>query len=474
MKPLPFQKEDILQVERWSGRAILAHEMGLGKTLMALGYLRRNPEALPALVVCPAIIKYHWQQEAMKAVGLDSVVLEGRKPSWFPSKPLTIINYDILPWWANRLRKIGFKTLVLDECHRVKSPSAKRTKAVTKLGRQMPHVLALSGTPLMNKPMELWTVLNLLHPKQFKSRMKFAHKFCGAEWTPWGWKFDGASHTEKLHTILTEHCMVRRRKMDVLKDLPPKLRQVIPLPLSNRAEYNHACDDFLGWLEEQSPDKANRASKAIQMARIGYLLRLAAKLKLRSAVDWINEWLEQNPGDKLVVFANHRKCLSALERKCRASSVLIDGSVSGRDRNKMVGAFQNSSDPRLFLGNMHAAGEGITLTAAHHVVFVELDWVPAVLRQAEDRCHRIGTTDTVWCTYLVAHDTVEESLCRIIQKKQRVMSEVLDGGPVAEDLNVFDELVSSLNGRCCHENQIRKIQSQDSDPGTDRAVQRNP
>jgi len=173
---------------------------------------------------------------------------------------------------------------------------------------------------------------------------------------------------------------------------------------------------------------------------------LAAKLKLKAAVEWINEWLEQNPDEKLVVFAHHRKCLEALERRLEAKSVVIDGSVTGQKRSLLVKQFQTDPGTRLLLGNILAAGVGITLTAAHNVVFAEMAWRPGDHIQGEDRCYRIGTTETVWCTYLVAHGTIEERLCRIVQRKQKVLSSVLDGGPVEGDLNVFDQLLAELKG----------------------------
>ena len=214
--------------------------------------------------------------------------------------------------------------------------------------------------------------------------------------------------------------------------------------MRDREQYQKAVDDFIGWLEENDPKKATAAKKAEVLVQTGALLRLAAKLKFRGVVDWINQFLADNPEEKIVVFAVHRKMIEALLRRISLPAVRIDGSVAGRDRQTAVQRFQGDKNCRVFVGNIQAAGVGLTLTAASHVAFTELSWRPGDHIQAEDRCHRIGATGTVWAHYLVAYGSIESRLCRVLQAKQGTISAILDGGRTEEDLDVFDQLLEEV------------------------------
>ena len=333
--------------------------------------------------------------------------------------------------------------ILVKNCQYTSNHKTLRTRAVKSLCRGVPHVLALSGTPLLNRPIELFPTLQILRPNVFQSRWNFAHAFCNPKLTPWGWDFKGASNTQKLNSLLVEHLMIRRLKPDVLKDLPPKVRQVVPVPIKRPDEYRRAADDFVAWLRRHDPAKAERASRAAAMVRMGYLLRLSARLKLKHVVGWINRFLADGD-EKLVVFAVHRKMIEALKRRCNAGSVVIVGGVKGKKRKMLVDQFQNDDKVRLLIGNIRAAGVGITLTAASTAVFTELAWQPGAMVQAEDRIHRIGTKGTAFIWYLVAHETIEERLCELLQRKQRVLSTVLDGGSVDGDLDVFDSLLKEM------------------------------
>ena len=445
MKPFPYQIECLQDIDRFGGRWLGALDMGLGKTPVSLWWLKQNKQALPAVVVCPAAVKYVWESEAMKAVDWRAMVLEGQTPHRITGKPkLVIINYDILRFWLAQLRELKPQMIVLDECQRIANRT-KQTTATKALCQGVPHVLALSGTPLVNRPIELHNAIQILCPREFRSRWVFAQKFCGPKWTPWGWKYPGATKVHELNKLLTDTCMTRKRKADVLPDLPEKIRQVVPLPIWRPGEYQQASDDFLTWLRRKSPNKAAKAANAQELVKVGYLLRLAARLKLHGVVDWINEFLD-GCSEKLVVFALHRKMIEALERRCKARSVTVDGRTTGRKRAAAVDRFQTDNKTRLLFGNVKAAGVGIDLTAASAVALVELPWTPGACLQAEDRCHRIGQSGTVWCHYLVAKNTIEEKLCSIIQEKQNILSAVLDGGAVAGDLNVYNQLLRELKG----------------------------
>ena len=449
IEPLPYQLEGMRLIEHFDGRIILSDEMGLGKTLQSLWTLQRNPEWLPALIVCPASVKYNWEFEAIHYCGMRSSICEGSKPPTFnrhgmsTTSPLTIINYDILKDWEPYLKKLKFKTIVFDECHYLQSRTSLRTKAAKRVSRGCEHIFALSGTPLMNKPADMFPTLNILWPDQYNSFWSFAQLHCDPKWKPWGWEYKGASNLDVLHAQLKSQGMVRRLKKDVLKDLPKMNRRVMPIQMSDESEYRRARDDFMSWLRANHAHKMRSAGKAEKLVQVGYLLRLAARLKMRAAVNWANTFLEETD-EKLVLFAVHRKAIECLQRRVKAKSVVIDGSVVGRKRQLAVDQFQNDRKTRLCIGNLKAAGVGITLTAASTVGLLELFWNPAVMIQAEARVNRIGQTDVAWAWYLVAAGSIEERLCRILQERQGIMDAVLDGGPVPDSLNIYEELLDEL------------------------------
>jgi len=439
-----YQKRGVLQLEKLGGRVLLADEMGLGKTIQALYYFKRNKMS-PVVVICPASLKYNWAREAAVHIKERAEILEGTKPpkkKVFKQNPFVIINYEILGPWLEYLVDLEPKLVILDECQYIKNRQAKRTRYVKQLCKSVPHVLALSGTPLTNRPAELWTTLNIIRPDLFKSFMSYALEYCAAQRKPWGWEYKGARNLPELHEILITNCMVRRRKVDVLKDLPAKARHAVPVPLENRKEYDEAEEDLILWLSKYSKQKATSAARAQRLVKMGYLKRLAAELKLKAVMDWIDTFLEETD-DKLVVFAIHKNIIQQLKERY-PGCVTVTGQVTGKKRQRSVDKFQRHKGTRLFIGNLQAAGIGLTLTAASTVLFAELGWTPGEHIQGEDRIHRIGQQYKSTCYYLIGVNTIEERLSRIIQEKQAVLSATLDGGTIDEQLNIFDQLQEEL------------------------------
>ena len=447
-KPYKFQLIDIRRMEAMNLRSLLSWDMGLGKTVATLACLYRNPHAMPAVVVCPASVKFHWEAEAAK-FGIRTSVAEGRRPpilAWTRggrSNGLLVINYDILPFWTDVLKKMDFKTIILDECQNLGNQNSSRTKASVELARPMKHAIALSGTPLTNRPAELWPTLNILRPDLFGSFWNYASKYCKPRFYRGEWHYNGAEHLSELNREL-KAVMIRRRKGEVLKDLPEKTRHIIPVKIRRPEEYREAANDFLRWMAKTNRGKLRSAARAEKMVRVGYLLRLTAKLKMKAVVEWANTFLDATD-EKLVLFSVHKKAVNVLKKRCLAKSVVVDGSVTGRDRVAVVEQFRRDKNTRLLVGNIKAAGTGIDgmQMACRTCGFVELWWVPASHVQAEDRLHRIGQTRPVSANYFVAVGTIEEKLCQVIQTKQSVIGETLDGD-AKSDLNVFDELMKAI------------------------------
>jgi SWI/SNF-related matrix-associated actin-dependent regulator 1 of chromatin subfamily A len=466
-KLYPFQKRGVEKIIQFKGRCLLADEMGLGKTLQTLTYLKRRPKIRPALVICPASAKWVWADEARKHYKMDSIILSGTPFEISAADlvnadlpPLVIINYDILSRWLDILLHVPFKILIVDECHYIKTykaanynKMAQRTKMVHKIGRRLRRILALSGTPLTNRPSELYSVLHLLFPEKYKSYTEFAFKFCGRKYTSRGWDDSGHTNLSLLHRQLRKRGMIRRRKKQVLKDLPDKTRIVVPLDIENirkyqRAEKTHTnrilTSRAVRKLQGSKPNRWKDIEQgAFEINRLTYLKRLAAQLKMKAVIQWIDNFLEETDG-KLVVFAHHKTVIKKLHETYGKRSVVVDGSITGKDRTIAVRQFQNQKKIRLFIGNIIAAGTAITLTAGSTGVFVELDWVPGNHVQAEDRLHRIGQKKKVFIYYLVAKGTIEEKLCNILQEKFNVVSSVLDGKKGTTRFDIFSQLIKAL------------------------------
>lgn len=419
----PFQWAGVRYALR-ARRAFLADEQGLGKTVEALAALEADG-AFPAVVVCPASLKLNWEREAARWLPHRSVaVVEGRV-AVPPRAEIAILNYELVAAHREALARRRPRALVIDEAHYCKNPQAKRTRAVRRLAESMaPDALrlALTGTPVLNHADELISQLRVLgRLEDFGSGARFKAQF------------RGPLTEERLHWHLRRRCFVRRRKAEVLPQLPDKRQVVVPVALSNAREYGLAEDDVIAWLREQPLDLSELNAKiaatlrAQRLAQLGTLQRLAARGKLHAALAWIHDFLAS--GEPLVVFARHREVQEAvLERFPGAAHLLGSDDVAAREAT--VRAFQGESDPpapQLIVCATRVAAQGITLTRASNVAFLELEWTPAMHDQAEDRCHRIGQHDAVTAWYLLAAGTIDETMARLIARKRGLVAAVTDG-----------------------------------------------
>ncbi len=439
----PFQETGVGFIEYKNGRVLVGDEMGLGKTIQALAWLQSHPKKRPVIIVCPASLKLNWAREIKEGmVGREAIVLQGSKPSaTLPifGNDILIINYDILDAWCLALKKLNPQVIIADEAHYFKSNSAKRTKAMKKLAKGVPHFIALTGTPIMNRPIEIYNAVTIIEPTLFPNFFQFAKRYCGAVHNGFGWDFGGATNTKELNEKL-QTVMVRRLKKDVLKDLPDKLRSFIPFELDNQKEYDKAENNFIAYVKmAKGEEAAHIASNAETLAQIEALKQLAVQGKMKDSIEWIKNFLDTD--GKLVVFAVHKVVINALMEVFGDVAVKIDGSVSMKNRDNVVQRFQNDDKVRLFVGNIKAAGVGLTLTAASNVAFLELPWTPGELVQAEDRCHRIGQEDSVTIYYLLTQGTIEEEIAMLLDSKRKVLDVVLDGQDTADD-SLLSELMN--------------------------------
>jgi SWI/SNF-related matrix-associated actin-dependent regulator 1 of chromatin subfamily A len=408
-------------------RAFLADEQGLGKTVEALAALEAD-NAYPAIVVCPASMKLGWQREAARWLPHRSVaVVEGRA-AVPPQGEITILNYEIVAAHGQALARRRPRALVVDESHYCKNPRAKRTQAVRRLaGAVVPDGLrlALTGTPVLNHADELIAQLRVIgRLEDFGSGARFSQQF------------RGQLSEERLHWHLRRRCFVRRLKADVLPQLPAKRQVVVPVALTNQAEYRLAEKDVIEWLRSQPLDlsalnaRIAATLRAERLAQLGTLQRLAARGKLAAGLAWIEDFLAS--GEALVVFARHVEVQQAVIKRFPGALHLL-GSDSLAAREAAIAAFQEPQGPSLIVGATRVAAQGITLTRASNVAFLELEWTPAMHDQAEDRCHRIGQHDAVTAWYLLAADTIDETMARVIQSKRAIVAAVTDGQALEAD-----------------------------------------
>ena len=371
----PYQKDGVAFTEAKNGRVLIADEMGLGKTAQALAWLQLHPKKRVAIIVVPASLKLNWEREAFMWMRNPNVEILGGKTPYPTNGKILVINYDILAAWVDYLIGLKPKVVIADEIHYAKNNGAKRTKALKKLAKHVKHFIGLSGTPIVNRPVEFYNAISMINPNLFPSFWTYTKRYCNAKRNHFGWDFTGATNTDELHQKLRDSIMIRRKKSDVLKDLPDKIRSSIPCELKNRKHYDKAESDFISFVKQTKGEEAAiKASGAETLTKIEGLKQIAVEGKMVQAVEWIQDFLEVE--EKLVVFATHKFVVDKLMEVFKDIVVKIDGSVTGAKRQEAVDRFQKDPKTRLFVGNIKAAGVGITLTAASSAVFLELPWTP--------------------------------------------------------------------------------------------------
>ena len=426
----PFQKAGIAYALEHQN-VLIADEPGLGKSIEALGVINSDESIQNVLIVCPASLKLNWEREARKWLVRDlqtSVINGTRKP--FPSGGVVIINYDILSGYRRSIDQVAWDVLVFDESHMLKNDKSQRTIAA--LGRwhrdpskriepiKAKRRLFLTGTPILNKPIELWTTIHSLDPKTWGSWKDYTAKYCDAHETRWGWDVNGASNLPELQDRLRARIMVRRLKSEVMTELPPKQRQVIVLP--SKTSVLKREKKFTATLEAMLKGVNIPPVEFESMSKVRHE---TAVDKIPDAIDHIKALMEEH--QKLVVMCHHRDVLEAIAKGVQEFGVVrLQGGDSEASKQEAVDRFQNDPSVRIFLGSIRAAGVGITLTAASFLLFVELDWVPGIMTQAEDRIHRIGAVGSVLIQHLVFADSIDARMAEAIVEKQNIIEQALD------------------------------------------------
>lgn len=434
-------------------RVLIGDEPGLGKTLQSIGIVNIG-DAYPCLVICPASLKINWKREFEKFTDKKALVLDNSTRTTWPyllqmgMYQVAIVNYESLrKYFVWDIRTDGtfrlkdvvfcpeicrFRSVIIDESHRVKDPGAQQTIFTKGITTQKPYIVLLSGTPVVNRPHDLVSQLSIMERLcQFGGKSKFLADYG-----------DKDSDLTELSRRLYNICMIRREKKSVLKDLPDKTRVDLYVDISNREEYDVAENDLRRYLEEYTEctdAEIRRKMRMKALVKFMTLRSLSAKGKVKQAVDFINTHLANDK--PLVVFCSYHEIVDALKKQF-PKAVTITGRDSLVEKQAAVDSFQ-AGHSKLAICSIKAAGVGLTLTASSSVAFVEFPWTYADCCQCEDRCHRIGQKENVTCYYLLGEHTIDHKLYQIIHEKKSIANHILGtDDDVPTDQLYFEELVN--------------------------------
>jgi len=452
IKLFPYQEVGVSFIELSKGRALLGDEMGLGKTAQSLAWLTLHPEKRPVIVICPASMKIPWSREIVKWTPSETVQIINGKDKFIENKNIYIINYDLIKKRRDDLLDLNAEVVILDECTYIKESKSQRTKATMAVAKESPHVLALSGTPILNKPIEFYNVLHLIDPKTFKSQWKFGQQFCGASHDGYGWKFSGVTNSDTLHFML-QAIMIRREKREVLKELPDKRREFIYLGMPNAIlrTHDHAenglRDAVRDYRASGLSSSARSERRMLAITALNHLRQVVGTAKGEQTLEIVKPTLEAN--QKAVIFGHYQVTLDVIEESLKKAGygyVRIDGNVTGIKRQDKIDTFQSDPKCQVMLASILTMGMGVDLTEASNVFIVDRSWTPAVEEQGEDRLWRLGQKKDVTVWYLVAENTVDDKMTDLIERKRRIISQIVDG-KLPDENNIMEEVFSIYNHR---------------------------
>ena len=389
-------------------RCILADQPRVGKTLPAAAAALQH---LPAIIVCPAIAKTVWEAAFNKLDPSVPVrVINGKKQAAeIICSGVTIVNYDIL---SSVTAFTGIKTVVFDECHRLKNPKGKRTKAALLMMKKVPRIYMLSGTPIPNRPIELWPILHGLGIFT-GGYYDFAAMYANMWRAPWGMDVSGASNIKQLKALMSLY-VLRRKKEDVFKDYKdPQVSLVtFDLPIDKR--------------EQQFDADALLANPNALMAFEGLaeIMREAGMRKIKAASEFISDLLQS--GEPIVVFAHHKDVVHGLVEELKDHKpVVVVGDTPSAKRTENIAAFQ-SGQTKVIVGNIAAMSEGVDLSAADTIVFVECTWSTSALEQASSRVENINKSGIKPVIYLLTiRASLDHNVLAKVLKKQNIVNQII-------------------------------------------------
>lgn len=470
--PWPFQKVGIEFMIETGGRCILADDMGSGKTLQTLCYLAHTG-AEKVLVVCPAIAKDVWYDETLKWTHYRPLVLSSKTDltmDMWNGHDIFIINYDIIGTRVNRktdevqenkftkfFNAVRIDALVADECHRIKNPESARTKAVVALSRRIPRFIGTSGTPLLNRPIELYTTLNIIDPQEWPNYYSFAKRYCakdgensktiyrknkktGKTMKRVVLETDGASNIDELRKRIGSYYL-RRPKSVILPFLPERIESDIAIELDPETAqtYREAEKDFVNYLKE----KKSQTFGANEFTRLNELRRLSSIGKIEQVTEFIEDLKDDQ---KVIVFSSFNEPLRQLRDYFEGECVYVTGEIETSKRKSLCSKFCNDPECRIFLGGTISAGESLTLVEARSTIFIDYPWVPGQRDQAADRNHRPGAEklhDSLNIYQMYTKGTVDEKMRQIIYSKRKIFDALFAEKPGEAEFSAQREIINA-------------------------------
>ena len=444
--PLSHQK-DAIEKLAGSRRFILADDMGLGKTTSTI-IAALETGAKKILIVCPASLKINWQREIENYSDRSVYISEGKKFS--TDENFTIINYDILKNFydpkniqESLIHKSNFDLVILDEAHMISNPQAQRTKIINSFVKDVKRVWLLTGTPMTSRPMNYYNLLSIIESPVAQNWMAYAIRYCQGYQFMAGkrkvWNVQGASNLEELRDRTSKQ-MLRRLKEDVL-DLPDKIISPVYLRLKSK-DYEEMMGEYYEWFDNK---KDESSSLTIQFSKLMKVRKIIANEKIKHTIELVENIIEQ--GKKVIIFTNFTDTLQMIHNHFGKQSVYLDGSCTKPQRQFAVDQFQENEKIKVFVGNLKAAGVGLTLTSAEVVIMNDLSFVPAEHAQAEDRAYRYGQKNNVIVYYPLFENTIEGAIYDILTRKKQIINTVMGDDLLENGGDVVEEILNSINKR---------------------------
>ena len=438
--PLEHQKEAIQKLVE-NKKFILADDMGLGKTTSTI-IAALETGAKKMLIICPASLKINWQREIENYSDRTTSIIEGKK---WDDADFVIINYDIIKNFHDDKKKTEsiivkskFDLVIIDEAHYVQNSQAQRTKLINDIGKKVERVWLLTGTPITSRPINYFNLLSLIDSPVAQNWMAYVKRYCNGFQFQAGrrkiWNVSGASNLEELRDR-TSPLVLRRLKENVL-DLPEKIITPVYLRLKSN-EYEELMGEYYDWYDKSGESD----SLTLQFTKLTKVRQVIAEEKTKATIELCENIIEQ--GKKVIVFTNFTKSLELILQHFGKNAVRLDGQMSQKERQSSVDRFQNEEDVKIFVGNIKAAGVGITLTAAEAVVMNDLSFLPSDHSQAEDRSYRYGQKNNVLVYYPIFDNTVEGIIYDILKKKKNIFETIM--GDNANSTDSVEEIMNLIN-----------------------------
>jgi len=440
--PLEHQKEAIQKLVE-NKKFILADDMGLGKTTSTI-IAALETGAKKIMIICPATLKINWKREIENYTDRSIFIAEGKQFS--TDSDFVIINYDILKNFhdpKNReeslILKSNFDLVIIDEAHAAKNGQAQRTKLINDLVKDIGRLWLLTGTPMTSRPIDYYNLLNLVDSPVAKNWLAYVVRYCGGYQFKVGnrkvWNVMGSSNLEELRDR-TSPTILRRLKENVL-DLPEKIITPVYLNLKSK-EYENVMGEYYDWYDK-NPEESK--SLTVQFTKLTKVRQIIANEKVKETIEITENIIEQ--GKKVIIFCNFTESLNTIKEHFGKIAVKLDGSMSQKERQLSVDEFQNNEKIKVFVGNIRAAGTGITLTAAEVAIMNDLSFLPSDHAQAEDRSYRYGQKNNVLVYYPIYQNSIEAIIYDIINAKKKVIATVM--GDNQDTTEAAEEILNKIN-----------------------------